>query len=119
MTIPYHHRPRSAAVRSNHHGLHHETTTVERIRLHTHYHRSRLYKSGTVHPLQRDNHKRGRGKIIPAICLPSLRNTQETYYGQRIAVHIDLYAKSLPSPRNQTKYLVSISPTNGQTVRTK
>src|SRR6266702_1165767 len=49
--VSHHDGPRSTTIRSRHNGLHHQTTTVQRIRLHTHHYGPRLHQGGTIHPL--------------------------------------------------------------------
>src|SRR6266702_3065239 len=49
-SIPYHHGSGSPTIRSGYHGLHYETPTVKRIRLHTYHHRPRLHQAALFIP---------------------------------------------------------------------
>ncbi len=49
--IPHHNKPRSAAIRMHSAGLHHQITTVGRIRLHTDNNRPQLLEGIYIYPM--------------------------------------------------------------------
>ncbi len=53
--IPYLHQPRSATFRVHSARLHHQTTTVGKLRLHTDNNRPRLLERIHIHPMQRND----------------------------------------------------------------
>ncbi len=53
--IPHLHQSRSTAVRMHSIGLHHQATTVRKLRLYTDNNRPRLLKRIHIHPMQRND----------------------------------------------------------------
>src|SRR6266436_3396018 len=115
--IPHLHQPGSTTLRIHSARLHHQATTIRRIRLHTNDNRSRLFKRISIHSMQGNDRRHRSHRTIWQTHLPPLWPSTESHLRSRSPIHSHRNERTVQKSKNQTEYQYCLPPPDGRTIR--
>src|SRR6266436_1739722 len=116
--IPHLHQPGSTTLRIHSARLHHQATTIGRIRLHTNDNRSRLFKRISIHSMQGNDRRHRSCRTIRQTRLPPLWPSTESHLRPRPPIHGHRNERTVQKPKHQTKYQHRLPSPDGRPIRT-
>ena len=109
----------SPTVRNRSHGSNHSTPQQPRVQRHPHYRRPRLHQSSNIPTLYHEHNWRRNRKALPGQRVQMVQDPLQDHIRQRPQIHIAFLNLTVSTSGDRSKYIYSLSPTNGRSLRTK